>query len=696
MENRITISAARETINLLPFGGLSPKDGTLGVNNRYFLKNEKPWFPVMGEFHYARYPDQYWEESLCKILAGGVQIVSSYIFWIYHEEEKGVWDFSGRRDLRRFIQICADLQLLVFLRIGPWAHGECRNGGFPDWLHNDPSVKTRSNDPAYLDLARNFFEKIYEQAKGFLWKDGGPVIGVQIENEYGHVGGLKGEEGLEHMSSLKKIARDAGFDVPFYTATGWGGAVVPDGEMLPVLSGYADAPWEKHTNELPANENFLIRPFSEKTEQIVTYNMKDYPYLTAELGSGIQITTHRRPIISADDIASMALCKLACGANLLGYYMYHGGTHPTGKYSTLQETTATGSWSDLPALTYDFQTCIGEYGEVNQSYRKLKKLHMFLRCFAGIITSSVSFFPEDTVTDAEDDASLRYCVRHNKDANSGFLFVNNHQRRRKMKSHQGVKFSVALSDEEICFPRMDIPSGFYGMFPYNIKLGKSFLKSTNARLLCEINDQFVFYCHEEPVLNWTGEAAPVILLTEEEADNAWLLGEKLYITKGCLLEMNGKIYLTTLEKEEKVVCYGSRNEKETLIFNFDPICINSAFKEIYRDDLFAEYEIKIEKTSLKNINDIFLIIDFTGDRAELFRNGVMIADWYTTGLPWRISLNRFDYEENFKLKVYPVTKDTYFECETAAVVKDSGCKNESFILRDISLEAQYKVCVKGL
>jgi len=684
MENKvIVIHEKKSPVFSLPFGGSSPNGQTLEINSGYLLKDGNPWFPVMGEFHYSRYPAKYWEESLCKIRAGGIQIVSSYIFWIYHEEEKGVWDFSGQRDLRRFIELCSKQQLLVFLRIGPWAHGECRNGGFPDWLHNDPSIKTRTNDPVYLDLARNFFEKIYEQAKGLLWKDGGPVIGVQIENEYGHVGGLAGAEGLEHMRSLKKTAKAAGFDVPFYTATGWGGAVVADKETLPVQGGYADAPWEKHTNELPANENFLIMPFSGKPGEEFTYNIEDYPYLTAELGCGIQITLHRRPVISADDIAAMALCKLASGANMLGYYMYHGGTHPNGKFSTLQETTATGSWSDLPVLTYDFQTCIGEYGEVNQSYRKLKKLHMLLKCFGGFITLSAAFFPEDTVADPEDTVSLRYCARHNEDANAGFLFVNNHQRRRKMKSHQDVKFSVALSDETICFPQVDIPQGFYGIFPYNIKLGKSLLKSTNAQLLCKLKDQYVFYCHEKPIFNWEGEPAIVILLSEEEADNSWLLGDKLFITKGSLSEIDRRIYLSTCETEENVVCYMSIYEKETLTYTFPPVCVNSGYKEIYRDDTFAEYEIKIDNIPQTDINDMFLIIDFSGDRAELFRNGAMIADWYAIGLPWRVSLRCFDYEENFTIKVYPVTEDIYFECEV----------NEGFSIKNISLQAQYKVCI---
>ena len=103
-------------------------------NKLYLMRDGKPWFPVMGEMHYTRYRDDLWEESLRKIKAGGVTIVSTYQIWIHHEEEKGVFDFSGCRNLRKFVEMCGKVGLKVFLRLGPWVHGEVRNGGFPDWV----------------------------------------------------------------------------------------------------------------------------------------------------------------------------------------------------------------------------------------------------------------------------------------------------------------------------------------------------------------------------------------------------------------------------------------------------------------------------------------------------------------------------------------------------------------------------------
>jgi len=117
-------------------GGTSvaPDGQTVGVNSRHLLLNGRPWLPVMGEFHYSRCPDKNWEEEILKMKAGGVQVVATYVFWIHHEEVEGQFDWTGRRDLRRFVTLCARHGMYVQLRIGPWDHGEVRSGGFPDWL----------------------------------------------------------------------------------------------------------------------------------------------------------------------------------------------------------------------------------------------------------------------------------------------------------------------------------------------------------------------------------------------------------------------------------------------------------------------------------------------------------------------------------------------------------------------------------
>ena len=224
----------------------------------YLIKNGKPWFPVMGEMHYSRYRKEWWEESLRKIKAGGVSVVSAYVIWIHHEEEENVFDFEGCRDIGTFVRLCRKVGLSVFLRIGPFVHGEVRNGGFPDWIieREKEGMAIRCNNEEYLGYVRRFWKKVYAQVDGCMEKDGGPVIGIQIENEYGHVGGLQGPEGEAHIRTLTAMAKEIGFDVPLYTATGWGGACI--GDLLPVMGGYCEAPWDQRTCEIEPNANFVF------------------------------------------------------------------------------------------------------------------------------------------------------------------------------------------------------------------------------------------------------------------------------------------------------------------------------------------------------------------------------------------------------------------------------------------------------
>jgi beta-galactosidase len=100
-------------------GAASPSGQTIGVNSRYLTLNGKPWLPVMGEFHYSRYPEAEWEEQILKMKADGVQIIATYIFWIHVEEIEGQFDWSGQRSLRHFVELCGKHGMYVYPRIGP-------------------------------------------------------------------------------------------------------------------------------------------------------------------------------------------------------------------------------------------------------------------------------------------------------------------------------------------------------------------------------------------------------------------------------------------------------------------------------------------------------------------------------------------------------------------------------------------------
>jgi beta-galactosidase GanA len=116
-----------------PVPNVNPQ-GTFSADSVGFLLNGQRFYPISGEIHLARVPSSQWREELMRMKAGGLNAVAVYVFWIHHEETEGVWNFTGRRHIKEFFQHVDDLGMLALLRAGPWDHGECRNGGHPDWL----------------------------------------------------------------------------------------------------------------------------------------------------------------------------------------------------------------------------------------------------------------------------------------------------------------------------------------------------------------------------------------------------------------------------------------------------------------------------------------------------------------------------------------------------------------------------------
>lgn len=169
----------------LKMGGSNPSGGNISVNSYYMSIDGKPVIPVMGEFHFTRYPRAQWEQEIVKMKAGGVNVLPTYIFWGLHEEEEGKFCWSGNKDLRHFIELCKKHDMPVIVRIGPFCHGEIRNGSIPDWLFARP-VDVRSNQPLYLSYVKRLYGEIGRQLQGLYYKDGGPIIGCQLENEMQH------------------------------------------------------------------------------------------------------------------------------------------------------------------------------------------------------------------------------------------------------------------------------------------------------------------------------------------------------------------------------------------------------------------------------------------------------------------------------------------------------------------------------
>lgn len=473
----------------------SPTGSTIGTNSRYLLKDGKPWLPVMGEFHFSRYPEDEWEAELLKMKAGGIEIIASYVIWNHHEEVKGAFDWTAQRDVRRFVELAGRHGLYAYPRIGPWSHAEVRNGGFPDWLVQEVGAGLRSNDSTYLRYVTRWYDEIAAQLRGLLWKDGGPIIGIQLENEYNLRGPGRGEE---HILTLKRLALRSGFDVPLYTVTGWDNTVLPPAEVIPVFGGYPDMPWDSSIEELPPGEVYAFRFENrwagnmgaqgprQELNPTAQAALSRYPFLGAEYGGGIQITYHRRPIISADDIAAMLPVQIGSGVNLYGYYMAHGGTNPPGKLTTLQESQRTGYPTDVPVKSYDFQTLLSEFGEMRASFRKTKLMHYFLNEFGAQLAPMVVRKPDRVPANPGDMSVLRTAARTRDER--GFIFFNNYVRNYPVPARSGVQLTLRLPGETLRVPAkpIAIPAGAYGVWPVNLEVGRALLKYSTAQLLTRL------------------------------------------------------------------------------------------------------------------------------------------------------------------------------------------------------------------
>ena len=631
-------------INHLNMGGKNPKGEEINVTSRYFTRNGKPWIGVMGEFHFSRYSRENWHRELAKMKAGGITIVSTYLFWIYHEEIEGKMDFGGDNDIRAFIEECKDVGLDVVIRIGPWAHGECRNGGFPDWLLKK-DYKLRDNNEEYLAVVKKWYQSIYNEVKGLFYKDGGNIIAVQIENEF--------VDNAEHLAKLKEIAVECGFIAPIYTVTGWNsasGAKIPVDEVVPVFGGYCEAPWENHMNRLSPSPHYFfnrMRNDSAIGTDLIAKTQSDgwqlpyerYPFATCELGGGIEVTHHRRPIIKPMDIYAVSLVKLGDGNNLVGYYMYHGGTNKIGELSTFNETKATGYPNDYPILSYDFQAPLSEYGEVREQYGLLNMLHMFVNDFGEEFAPMIAVDSGNTVA-ADDTNSLRYGMRTN--GKSGFVFVNHYQRLTELADIE----NAVISAGNVEFTPIDVKGEVSFFMPFNMKMGDSVLEYATAQPLCKCDDTYFFA--EIPNIKaeykFSKGSANIVTVPFENAKYMRKLNGTVYIGGGCnLYEENGQIH--SVEDGEYICQKWNGSEFETLKIgqsakqsNVEITGVeNAPFEPKYKEELCigGERELTWKKINVDGGYG-FAEIDYVGDVAQIYADGELVADDYYYGKTWRV------------------------------------------------------------
>lgn len=226
------------------------------ISGTQFMRDGKPYEILSGEIHYARVPRDYWRDRLRKIRAMGLNTIQVYAFWNSHEPQEGVFDFSGNLDVAAFLRTAKEENLNVLMRLGPYSCGEWDAGGFPAWLFDGNKFKVRSTDPQFLEAAGRYLDRIGREIAPYLASNGGPIIGLQIENEYGSYGPRAGRglgpdpdttrrQAHEYMQAIKALFVHAGLgNEMFYTADGTDPDQMEMGELDGVLAAANFGPGE--------------------------------------------------------------------------------------------------------------------------------------------------------------------------------------------------------------------------------------------------------------------------------------------------------------------------------------------------------------------------------------------------------------------------------------------------------------------
>ena len=596
------------TVKYLQLGHSGPVGKEIRINNLYLEEGGIPQLPVMGEIHYNRMDSRYWRDALLKMKASGIDIVATYCIWSLHEEFEGELSWEGHLNLRRFIELCKELDMKVHLRFGPYCNAEIKNGGLPDWIVNNKNLITRSNDPLYFEYTRRWYQAVYDQVKGLLWKDGGPVMALQLENEYVRPGMI-----VSHLLNLKKMAVEIGFDVPLYSMTHWMDSEYPKGEIVPYAGFYIEAPWTASGKDEIPTSNFEFFTYNRLSDNIGTDIIKiegdveslsgennDSPFFTCEIGVGTTAFYQRRAVVPEEMAGENINLRLGCGANMMGYYMYTGGTNPVGKISTYQ--------SSGPRISYDYQAPIREFGTLGTVMQETKKYNYFMNDFGTALAPAVAYLP----TTNQDRDNLQWAVRLN--GNTGYLFCSNYLYKHSRKDYKNVQFSIKLKDETIRIPRqkVTVKNGTYFLWPFNQELSNVLLKYSTTQPVCSLkegNNHTYFFFEDDAIpgeylienkdirnievkngsyrkekdryfinqltpgkeciikiTKENGSTVRFVTLTEEESDHIWkgtIKGKKFVaITNSSLIYDNDKITLIDDQPSTEIWTYEDGNFKQ--------------------------------------------------------------------------------------------------------------------------------------
>lgn len=329
---------------------------SFAIDNGNFQYDGKPVQLHSGEMHYARIPHEYWRHRLQMIKAMGLNTVATYVFWNFHEEEEGKWNFEGDHDLAKFIETAQEEGLMVILRPGPYACAEWEFGGYPWWLQNVEGLEIRRDNPAFLNYTEKYLNRLAKEIGHLQITKGGPIIMVQAENEFGsYVSQRKDiplEEHQAYNAKIKKQLEQAGFDVPLFTSDGtwlFEGGVTPG--ALPTANG------EDNVENLKKAVN--------------QYHDGQGPYMVAEFYPGwLSHWAEPFPKVSAEKVAKQTEVYLQNDISF-NYYMVHGGTN----FGFTSGANYNKQHHIQPDLTsYDYDAPVSEAGWATPKYHAIREL----------------------------------------------------------------------------------------------------------------------------------------------------------------------------------------------------------------------------------------------------------------------------------------------------------------------------------
>ncbi|MBB4038296.1 beta-galactosidase [Dysgonomonas hofstadii] len=356
MKKTIYILLLISSISFL--SGYTQEKHTFEIKEGHFMYDGKPVQILSGEMHYPRIPHQYWRHRLKMLKAMGLNTVATYVFWNTHETEPGKWDFEGDKNLKEYIRIAGEESMHVILRPGPYACAEWEFGGYPWWLQKVEGLELRRDNKYFLEYTDKYINRLYQEVGNLQITKGGPIIMVQVENEFGSYASQRADIPLdEHRSynlKIKNQLKNAGFDVPFFTSDGTpmfeGGAI--DG-VLPTANG-------------EGNIVNLKKVINE-------YNGGKGPYMVAEFYPGwLAHWAEPHPNIDASVIARKAEEYLQ-NEVLFNLYMAHGGTN----FGFTSGANYDNRHDIQPDLTsYDYDAPISEAGWVTPKFDSLRTVIM--------------------------------------------------------------------------------------------------------------------------------------------------------------------------------------------------------------------------------------------------------------------------------------------------------------------------------